>query len=58
MARRALDIHKQTDNRCTPRTRELVMVVMVILLYTNLATELLAEQDVPCCQVPVDKPSP
>ena len=25
---------------------------------TNLAAELLAEQDVPCCQVPVDKPSP
>ena len=25
---------------------------------THLATELLAEQDVPCCQVPVDEPSP
>ena len=26
--------------------------------WTNLATEFLTEQDVPCCQVPVDKPSP
>ena len=25
---------------------------------TNLATEFLTKQDVPCCQVPVDKPSP